>query len=181
MTSVLGSVVEFLAQLGFYDVILPFLLVFVVVFAVLEKTMVLGDEKGAPKSNLNSVTAFAFGMMFIAASKLVSALNVALPIIVIMIFVFLSIMLLIGMFYKQGEFDFVDMMGGKEKMIPYLIVAIIGVVLAFLQAFKILPVIVNWVVENYNSTVVASIVFGAVMFFLLRAIVSDKGSSDSSD
>ena len=56
------GVIVFLEKLGVYDVVLPFLLVFTIVFAILEKTRVLGtddiDGKPWPKKNLNAVVAF---------------------------------------------------------------------------------------------------------------------------
>ena len=42
--TVLGGTIDFLGRLGVYDVLLPFLLVFTLVFAFLEKTKVLGVE-----------------------------------------------------------------------------------------------------------------------------------------
>ena len=44
--SVFGEAIQFLAKLGIYDVVLPFLLVFTIVFAIMEKTKLLGTEKG---------------------------------------------------------------------------------------------------------------------------------------
>ena len=43
--SVFGDSINFLVKLGVYDIILPFLLVFVLVFALLEKTKILGTDK----------------------------------------------------------------------------------------------------------------------------------------
>src|SRR3989339_539361 len=43
--SVFGESIQFLAKLGIYDVVLPFLLVFTIVFSLMEKTKVLGTEK----------------------------------------------------------------------------------------------------------------------------------------
>ena len=42
--SVFRDVIDFFFQLGIYDVILPFLLIFTIVFAILEKTRVFGTE-----------------------------------------------------------------------------------------------------------------------------------------
>ena len=44
-TSAFRGVIEFLGDMGVYDVILPFLLVFTIVFAILEKTKILGTAK----------------------------------------------------------------------------------------------------------------------------------------
>ena len=56
--TVLGGVIGFFQRIGIYDVVLPFLLTFTIVFAILEKTRVFGVEKieGAdyPRKNLNS-------------------------------------------------------------------------------------------------------------------------------
>ena len=40
----LGSAIDFLKDFGFFDVILPFLLVFSILFGILEKTKVFGVE-----------------------------------------------------------------------------------------------------------------------------------------
>ena len=42
--SVLGGVIDVFERIGVYDVVLPFILVFTIVFAILEKTRVLGVE-----------------------------------------------------------------------------------------------------------------------------------------
>jgi len=44
MTSPLVNAIEFLKEFCFFDVVLPFLLVFSITFAVLEKTRILGVE-----------------------------------------------------------------------------------------------------------------------------------------
>ncbi|MBW2999610.1 hypothetical protein KY339_02955, partial [Candidatus Woesearchaeota archaeon] len=43
--TVFRGALDFFAEIGVYDVVLPFLLVFTIVFAVLEKTRILGVEK----------------------------------------------------------------------------------------------------------------------------------------
>ncbi|PIN72650.1 hypothetical protein COV21_01515, partial [Candidatus Woesearchaeota archaeon CG10_big_fil_rev_8_21_14_0_10_45_5] len=66
-------------QLGVYDVILPLLLVFTIVFAILEKTMVLGYEKIGDKKytrkNLNSMVAFVTALLVVGSTKLVAMIN----------------------------------------------------------------------------------------------------------
>ena len=39
MASVLGNTIEFFTRFGMFDVVLPFLLVFTIVFAILEKNL----------------------------------------------------------------------------------------------------------------------------------------------
>jgi len=63
--SMLAESLQFLSRLGVFDVILPFLLVFTIVYAILEKTKVLGTEKVggkvASRKNLNSMVSFVIG------------------------------------------------------------------------------------------------------------------------
>jgi len=130
MASMLGGVIEFFGKLGMFDVILPFLLVFTIVFAILEKTRVLGEETdNKPKSNLNSVVAFVIGMIFVTATHLVAAINSALPYVVILLLIIISILLLIGAFFKEGDYGYLDLF--KKYHAPILVILTLGVILAF--------------------------------------------------
>ena len=60
--TVFGGVIEFFNRLGVYDIVLPFLLIFSIVFAILEKTKILGTEevegKKYTKKSINAIVAF---------------------------------------------------------------------------------------------------------------------------
>jgi len=95
MATIFDEPVMFLDKLGIFDVILPFVLVFCIVYAVLDKTRVLGTVKGKPNKRLNSMVAFVMGFIFIAFSNYVGGLFTAIPIIifVLLIGIFLAIVL----------------------------------------------------------------------------------------
>jgi len=95
MATIFDEPVMFLDKLGIFDVILPFVLVFCIVYAVLDKTKVLGTVKGKPNKRLNSMVAFVMGFIFIAFSNYVGGLFTAIPIIifVLLIGIFLAIVL----------------------------------------------------------------------------------------
>src|SRR3989344_6435799 len=70
------------------DFVYPFLLVFFIVFAILEKTKVLGSEK----KQINAFVAFVIGLIFVAAvnpkiivTDLVLFLSVALVIVFVVL------------------------------------------------------------------------------------------------
>ena len=48
---------------GFYEYVLPFFLVFVVIFAILEKTRILGGTQTKPATNLNMILSIILGLM----------------------------------------------------------------------------------------------------------------------
>jgi len=95
MATIFDEPVMFLDKLGIFDVILPFVLVFCIVYAVLDKTKVLGTVKGKPNKRLNNMVAFVMGFIFIAFSNYVGGLFTAIPIIifVLLIGIFLAIVL----------------------------------------------------------------------------------------
>ena len=90
-TSVFRNAIDFLNVVGVYDVILPFLLVFTIVFAILEKTKILGIEKAGDKvytkKNLNAMVAFISSFLVVASTKLVGVINEAVASVVLVLIV----------------------------------------------------------------------------------------------
>lgn len=64
---------EFLAYIGVFEILIPFILVFTILFATLQKTQLFGTEKGEPKVRINTLVAFIMSLMFVAAFQLVRA------------------------------------------------------------------------------------------------------------
>jgi hypothetical protein len=93
--TVLGNVLLFFQRIGIYDVVLPFLLVFTITFAIFEKSKILGmekiDEKEYTKKNLNAMASFVIAFLVIASSRLVEAVTRVSSNIVILV--------LLGVFY----------------------------------------------------------------------------------
>ena len=168
MASPLQNAIEFFKEFGLFDVVLPFLLVFALIFAILEKTRILGEEtvKGGekiPKRNLNTLVAFVIGMLTVATNKVVNAINFALPNIVLIIVSFVAFLLMIGIFFPTGELNF-------KKEHPYftmffVVVSLIILILIILDSLTLssgqtwLDFIMEYVVNNISGPVVTSIIF----------------------
>src|SRR3989338_8886122 len=79
MATPFRQVIEFFDTIGLFDVVLPFLLVFTIVFAILEKTKVLGTEdiegKKYTKKNLNAIASFVMAFLVVASSELVEIIT----------------------------------------------------------------------------------------------------------
>lgn len=101
----------------------PFLLMFFIVFAILEKTKVLGDDK----KQLNSLVSFVISLIFISAvfPKLVVG-NLILFLTVAIIVVFVA--LLLWGFVSQGE-PKIESPGLKKVLVIVVILAVIFAVL----------------------------------------------------
>lgn len=171
MASTLENAIQFFRDFGLFDVVLPFLLVFTIIFAILEKTRILGVEgsgdKTIPKKNLNSMVAFVVALLVVATNKIVNALNQALPNVVLLIVVSISFLLLIGVFRKTEEFDFSNAHKGYYKI--FVLFFLLAVIWIFMDA---LPrddglswgdYFFNYVVNNASGSVVASFVFLAIV------------------
>jgi|TARA_B100001964_G_scaffold180511_1_gene199450 hypothetical protein len=95
-----------LERWGMVDVMLPFLLIFTLIFAVLEKTKILGEEK----RNLNSALALIFSLIVViphvtgnlpANFDPVLIINSALPAVSLVVVAIISLMIMIGVFAHE--------------------------------------------------------------------------------
>ncbi len=186
MASPLGKAVEFLRDFGLFDVILPFLLVFTITFAVLEKTRILGtikihgSEDEIPNKNLNSMVSFVVALLVVATSNIVRAINESLPNIVLLLVASISFLILIGVFVK-GEMDFSEQHRNWNRW--FVIIMFVGVVLIFLNAIymnvageevSILEYGVSWTIDNWSGTVFGSIIILVVVVVAISYITNTK-------
>jgi hypothetical protein len=81
-----------LQALGFYDYLLPFLLIFTLIFAILEKTKLMGtDENRKPRTNINTLLALIIGLIVVVQTEIVQIMNLYLSkmslfIVIVLIF-----------------------------------------------------------------------------------------------
>ena len=106
---ILSDFFESLETWGLTDVMLPFLIVFVLVFAVLEKTKILGQEK----RNLNTVLSLVMALSTIIPHVTrsypldfdpVIIINRALPSVSILVVAIMMLLLIIGVFAHDKVF-----------------------------------------------------------------------------
>ena len=178
--TVLGNAMEFLVDLGVFEVILPFLLVFTMVFAFLEKTKVYGTEEYRSESdgkihevtrkNLNSMTAFVIAFFVIASAQLVSLISEVTSNVVLLIVLVFSFTLTIGAFQKQEEKGFFL---NKTWTIIFEVIVFIGIALIFLNALGWLDVIYNYLLGNWSGEIVATILMFGIFALFIWYIVRD--------
>ena len=136
MATPFRNVLTFFESLGLFDVVLPFLLVFTIVFALLEKTKVLGTEeiegKRYTKKNLNAIAAFAISFLVVASSRIVEIITTVSANAVVLLFLSVLFLLLVGSFFKEGEPVYLE--GGWK--LTFMILMFIGILFIFLGAVK---------------------------------------------
>ncbi len=161
------GIIEFFSDIGMYDVILPFLLVFAIVFAILEKTKIFGTDtiegKEYTKKNINSIIAFVIAFLVIASSQLVAIINEAVANVVLLLILSVCFLMLVGSFYHHTEEVKLDK--GWRKL--FMVIMFVGIVLIFLNAIKINgdTSVIMWVYTWLSSHWTTN--FGASVLFLL--------------
>jgi hypothetical protein len=141
MASVMSDVLGFLERLGLFDVLLPFMLIYVMVFALLERTRVFGVDKinteNGPieisKQNLNAMFAFSISFFAILSSQVVQTLHRAIGPVMIFLLLIVLFLMLVSVFNAEGMFDFTK---GKGWMIGFIVVILITIILIFMGSIQ---------------------------------------------
>ncbi|MFC1691116.1 hypothetical protein ACFL0W_02940 [Nanoarchaeota archaeon] len=166
-----GKALVFLEDLGIYRVVLPFLLIFTIIFAVLEKTRIFGVDtiEGIEysKKNINSIIAFVIAFVVIASSEIVFAINASLAKIILLLMLSFSFLLLIGVFYENDEEVALE---GRWKLL-FMLIMFVGVVLIFLHSIPTARGS-NWLyaIFAYIYSVWSDAASAAVVFIIIAVI-----------
>ncbi len=146
-----------LEKIGLTTVLIPFMLTFVLLYAVLQKTKVLGKERdGKPRAKLNAVIAVAASLFVIAYADTVAVINriaqygVVLLIagfVALVIFTFTgfpkmgstklmkivgSFVFILFVFYVLGGFDWIDSADVNMKILAPTIAIITFIIAVYL-------------------------------------------------
>ncbi len=179
--TVLGGAVEFLQDLGFFDVVLPFLLVFTIVFGILEKTKVFGTEKVGdkeyPKKNINAMVSFVIAFFVLAAKEIVTSIQESLPMVALSLLAIVSFLMLVGSFASsEKEFNFMDSFSGWKQ--PIAIVFVLAVVGIFFQSFGWLEPIWDYITGIGNEVFIIIVFVGMVFGVIIWVFGIEKGGGD---
>ena len=176
----LVGAVGFLDNLGVYDVVLPFLLVFTITFAILEKSRIFGLEeingKEYPRRNLNAMASFVIAFLVIASTNLVGTINRAVANMVLLLILAVSFLLLVGSFTKPSDMKEGIFLEKKGRNF-FMVIVFIAIVLIFLDAIRVgsqswLEIAWSFMSNNWSSSFVGAIILlviiGGFMYFLSK-------------
>lgn len=182
MVTPLGKAIEFFRDFGLFDVVLPFLLVFTIIFAILEKTRILGLVKvkgeDIPNKNLNSMVAFVVALLTVATANVVRTINESLPNVVLLVVVGVSFLIMIGVFMKTEELDLSKKHKGLYTF--FIILMFIGVILIFLnsiydaQGNSWLEIVLFFIITEWTGAVFTSILFLIIVILAMWFVMKEK-------
>lgn len=177
--STFRNALVFFDQLGVYDVVLPFLLIFTLVYAMLEKTKIFGQEEiGGQKvsrKNLNAMVAFCTAFLVVASSQLVMLINVTIAKTMVLLVAAILFMILVGTFSKDEE---LFLKGGWQK--AFMFITFIGVALILLYNLGWLQYTWMYAVTNLNGPVVGSFALLIVVITFMVWITGEKKTESNS-
>jgi len=170
MATPFREIIDFFASIGVFDVVLPFLLVFTIVFALFERTKVLGIEKiegkEYTKKNLNSAAAFVIAFLVVASSELVGIITEVSSKFVVLLFLIVLFLLLVGSFFKEESYGVFLEKGGWRT--TFMIIVFVGLAFIFLDALDVLGNAFDFLKGTAKGELVGSVLLlGLIVFFIV--------------
>lgn len=182
-----GNAMEFMVRLGVFETVLPFLLVFTLVFAFLEKTKIFGTEEYRSESDgkhytitrksLNSMIAFTIAFFVIASTQMVALINIVISRMVLVLILVFAFILTVGSMQKQTKEGF--FLDGTWKII-FEVIAFIGIALIFLDALGWLDKFFSWIAGAWESEATAAVIMVIVLIAFIMYITWSKDPSGKS-
>jgi len=154
---------SFITNPFFSNIILPFLLIFVVVFAILEKSEILGKDK----KYANVIVALVIGFMFIAVQSFVGFTLRLIPLISVFIVILLSYFLIFG---------FIGVHQSKGLQITMTIIFGIAFIAAVLWATGLLT---KWTASTSKADFIGVVTLVVIIGAAIALTVSSKGQRSS--
>lgn len=162
------SVITGLDKVGFYDIALPFLLIFTITFAILQKIKLFG----ANSKNFNAVIAIAMAFLVVRNSIITDIMNQFLPKISLISVIIVVTLLLLGILLNKENTSFTGFLGGAG-----ILLTLIGVVIAFVSSTGLFGVnLPSWL--NISSSD-RNFLIGLFLFFGFFAYLTTDSSDKS--
>jgi len=186
--TVLGGVLDFFRDLGVYDVVLPFILVFTIMFAILERTRLFGmegeGEKSVTKKNLNAMVAFVIAFLVVASSKLVQTITKVSSEIVVLLLLIVFFLMMVGTFYTKEDIEKKGIfLEGAWKTSFMLLISVV-IIFIFLDAIVAedgrtwLEIFWDWLSQFYTNSAVAAIVLIILVVLFMYWVTKPEGKEE---
>ena len=182
--SYFGMALQQLNQIGLLDIILPFILIFTIIFAVLQRTKILGkDDDNKPYKNFNVVIALVMGLAAVIPHVLwgspsmsrtcvlgnglidvVCTINNALPNVSLIVVGVMMLLIIIGIWGKNID------IGGTTLGGLVTILSIVAIIAIFAVAAGWMGNLPRWLYflrdAQTQALFIVIIVFGLIIRFI---------------
>lgn len=152
-----------------FEIVLPFILIFTIIFAVMQTTKVLGGKK-----NIDAIISLVFGLLLIRNQTIVETINRFLPNISLLIVVILMILLVVGVF--AGGYEWSSGIKGLAAVLAVIVVLwIFGA--SYWSRFGI-PNLFSGLSSETRGILAFLAILVVVIFFVTRDESNRKGIGD---
>jgi len=158
------NVIYYLESMGLTDVILPFILVFTVVFAVLQKAKIFGEQS----KKYNVIFSLVVGLLVVIphvtgryppGADVVNIINQAIPSVSVLVIAIIMFLVLVGIFFEPKK-------GGWVPALV-LLASIVAIIWIFGKAAGWWFGAPFWLSDpDVQALVVMILVFGIVIWFI---------------
>lgn len=149
----------------FVETILPFLLVFTVVFAILQKSKILGEDK----KQVDALVALVVGIILISFGQATGIILQMTVFLAVGLVILLVLMLLLGSFAKEGDF-FKDVLTKPVRIILIVLVSI-AVIAAAVYTTGFWQYLYDWVYIGTESTTFLNVLFVVIIAAAVVAVI----------
>jgi hypothetical protein len=175
MASPLYEALGFMHDFGIFDVVLPFLLVFTVIFGVLEKTKIFGTENDKSRKNINAMVAFTIGFFVVAATQVVDLMQASLPYIIFILILIIAFMVLFGATVAEGELNIWEHIGERKGIFAFgLLIAIIAIIVGAMGMFG---AIMDWIFKYIRGPAASTVILLVVIGIFIWVVIGGKEKS----
>jgi len=169
--AVLEEGIKFLDNLGLWDVVIPFILVFTLVYAVLEKVKIFKTKDGDPKRQIHAMIALIIAFFVLISAKVLDVINIVAHYMVIVIIAAILVAIIIGLMGYGGV--------KTSIIIPIGFIVVGALVLYILGYLQILSL--NDLRFFFETPIIAVIVMILIVWFVLRGASPAKPAAPSAD
>ena len=152
----------------FIETVLPLLLVFTVVFAILEKTKIFGDGK----RQIDAIVALVVGLIFVAFGRATDIVVRMIPVLGVALVVILIFMILLGSVYGEGQFN----IPGWLKVVVGILIGIL-VIATVLILTGGLDYIIGFIYGDNSGLLINGVLILVIIGAIAAVIFGGRGSS----
>jgi len=177
------TLITLLNNLGFFNVILPFLLVYAIMYGILSKYKILGDpfaegDRGKTTRSLISIVSAATGFFIVASSNVVLSLKTFIPYVVLFLLAIFFLILAISPFLQKEEKSGEIQIGNRARtiLLASTIIIFTLMVIFILGLYNYINLSLTSKVISSLQTFIETIVVLAIMFGIAYwAVKPEKG------
>lgn len=172
------AIIENLDEIGLYSVILPIILIYAVVFAILEKAKIFssGESNNSQTKNINSIIAIVFALFSVLSVHTVLIIgNIIKAIILLIVFILVVLVVLAFIFGENYTQLLEDKDGNLKKSIAYTIAGLVilitlGVLFYITGLYSYVSDFFLFFDDSYDSFVTTLIILGIgfVMYLVTK-------------